>query len=94
MTAREKIQSILDEKINAQLQLHNGSAQLTYIENGVAGIKFLGACASCVSSSETFETIVRNTILEEVPEVTDVVIDDTVSEDLLAMARKILNKEI
>ena len=91
---REKIQQILDEKINAQLALHNGSAELTDVTDGIARVKFLGACASCMASADTFESVVKATIMEEVPEVKDVVIDDTVSQDLLDMARRILNKEI
>ena len=90
---RENIQHILDEKINVQLALHNGSAELTDItEDGVARVKFLGACASCMASADTFETVVKAAILENVEGITDVVIDDTVSQDLLDMARRILNK--
>jgi len=91
---KEKIQQVLDEKINGQLSLHNGSAELTSIRDGVARVKFLGACASCMASADTFETVVKASIMEAVPEVKDVVIDDTVSQDLLDMARRILNKEI
>ncbi|MBR5229943.1 MAG: NifU family protein [Firmicutes bacterium] len=92
---KEKIQEILDEKINVQLALHNGSAELTGItEDGVAKVKFLGACASCMASADTFESVVRAAIMENVEGVTDVVIDNTVSQDLIDMARRILNKEI
>ena len=91
---REKVQKILDEKINVQLAMHNGSAELTDITDGIAKVKFLGACASCMASADTFESVVKATIMEEIPAIKDVVIDDTVSQDLLDMARRILNKEI
>lgn len=91
---RERIQKILDENVNAQLAAHGGSASLTEYEDGVAWIKFHGACASCMSSSETLENIVKESICREIPEVRELRLDDSVSEDLLDMARKILSGEL
>lgn len=93
-TIKEKIQSIIDETVNTQLKLHGGSASLTSYEEGIAWVKFHGACAQCMSSSETLEMVVKEAILKEVPEVKDVRLDDTVSEDLLNMARKILSGQM
>ncbi len=90
----EKIQHVLDEKINNRLADHGGSAELTGFVDGVASVKFYGACGHCASADDTFQFIVKNSILEEVPGVKDVVLDETVSEDLLEMARKILNGEL
>lgn len=90
----EKIQKILDETVNGQLAAHGGSASLTEYEDGVAWIKFHGACASCMSSSETLENVVKESICRELPEVREVRLDDSVSEDLLDMARKILSGEL
>ncbi len=88
------INEILNVYVNPQLGMHNGSCELTGLEKGVAKIKFLGACAECVASSDTFEDVIKATILEKVPEVKDVVVDDTVSQDILDLARKILNHEV
>ena len=88
---RQKIQTILEETVNTQLAAHNGSASLSDFADGVAWIRFHGACANCMSSSETLEDVVKESILRAVP---DVKLDDTVSEDLLEMARRILNHEI
>ena len=40
------------------------------------------------------EDMVKEAILQAVPEVKDVRLDDTVSEELLDMARKLLNHEL
>ena len=87
----KEIQKIIDEVINVQLALHGGSASLTAFEDGVAWVKFHGACASCMSSSDTLEVVVKEAILQKLPEVKDVQLDMTVSEDRLDMARKILS---
>ena len=64
----KEIQKIIDEVINVQLALHGGSASLTAFEDGVAWVKFHGACASCMSSSDTLEVVVKEAILQKLPE--------------------------
>ena len=90
----EEIQRIIDEVINGQLELHGGSARLSRFEDGVAWIKFLGACSSCMSASDTLETVVRTEIMERLPQVRDVQLDTSVSDDLLDFARKILSGQV
>jgi len=90
MDVKEKIQRILDEDINVRLVLHGGGADLTSFEDGIAKIKFTGACAACMSQTDTFDEVVRAMILEKVPEVKDVRVDDSVSDELLDFARQIL----
>lgn len=94
MSIEERIQKIIDEVVNVQLDLHGGSASLSHVEDGVAWVKFHGACAQCMSSSDTLELVVKEAIVKEVPEIKDVVLDQTVSQDLIDMARKILNGEL
>lgn len=90
----KKIQQLLDESINKQLELHGGSAVFTGYEDGTAWIKLNGACASCMSASDTFENVIKAGIMDALPEVKDVKLDDTVSEDLMEMARKILGGQL
>ena len=91
---KEKIQKILEETVNLQLAAHNGSASLSDFADGVAWVRFHGACENCMSASEALEDVVKEAILQAVPEVKDVRLDDTVSEELLDMARKLLNHEL
>lgn len=91
MDVKEKIQKILDDDINVKLILHGGGASLTSCEDGIAKIKFTGACASCMSQTDTFDQVIKAKLLGEVPELKDVVVDDSVSDELLDFARKILS---
>lgn len=86
----EKIYEILDEKINPELKKHFGSAEVTSIKDGVVAVKFYGACASCPSSQETLENVVRTSLMEAIPEIKDVVLDKSVDELLVALARGVL----
>ena len=63
-------------------------------EDGVVYVKLTGACAGCPSAQETLEEVVKNFVMGGVDGVKDVVLDSSVSEDLLDMARKILRGEM
>lgn len=89
----EKIRNVLVEKVDPLLASHFGGVVLTSFENGIAYVKLTGSCSSCPSAQYTVEDVVKEIVLSEIPEVEDVVLDTSVSEDLLDMARKILNKE-
>ena len=90
MDVKEKIQKILDDDINVKLILHGGGASLTSFEDGSAKIKFTGACAACMSQTDTFDDVVKTALINGVPEVKDVMVDDNVSDELLDFARQIL----
>ena len=89
-----KIRTILEEKVNPLLASHYGGAILVDFENDIAKVRLTGACSSCPSAQNTIEDLVKSIILEALPEVKDVVLDTSVSEDLLDMARRILHKEL
>ena len=88
-----RITTILKEQVDPVLAAHYGGAVLTGIEDGTVYVKLTGQCASCPSAGETLEGVVKEILMAEIPEIKDVKLDQTVSEDLLEMARKILNKE-
>lgn len=90
----EAVRKVLREQVDPVLQEHFGGSQLTKIEDGVAYVKLTGACAGCPSAQETLEEVVKDFVMGGVPEIRDVVLDTSVSEDLLDMARKILHHEI
>ena len=86
----EKIQKALDEKVNPLLAKHFGGAKLTKFENNVAKVRLVGACGSCPSAQHTLEDVVKNILMEALPTLEDVVLDTSVSDDLIDMAKKIL----
>lgn len=90
----EAIRRVLKEQVDPVLAEHFGGSQLTKLEDGVAYVRLTGACAGCPSAQDTLEEVVKDFVMGGVDGVKDVVLDTSVSEDLLDMARKILNHEI
>lgn len=89
-----QIKKVLKENVDPVLAEHYGGSVLTKLEDGVAYVRLTGACATCPAAQETIEDVVKSAILGNVDGVEDVVLDDSVSEELLDIARKIMNKEL
>ncbi len=87
----DKIRKVLKELVDPVLAEHFGGSTLSRYEDGIAYIRLTGACAQCPSAQETIETVVKDFVTGACPEVKDVMLDTSVSEDLLDMARNILS---
>ena len=90
----DKIRQILREQVDPLLKEHFGGSSLTKYEDGIAYVRLTGACAQCPSAQDTIESIVKDFVMGGCPEVKDVLLDTSVSEDLLDMARKILSGQV
>lgn len=88
----DRVNSIINEKVRPALKEHNGDIELIDAKDGVVTVKLLGQCSGCPSAKFTLEHVVQTTLQNEVPEIKEVIATHEVSEELLDMARKILNK--
>lgn len=85
------IRQLIQEKINPQLALHHGGVQLVAIQGNTLSVRMTGACCGCPSALATLETVVLEGVRQEFPQIEKVEMIQEVSEELLDMARKILN---
>jgi len=88
----EKIQEILEEKVNPVLSSHFGGANLVSFEDNVAKIRMTGACAACPSAQMTLESVVKEIIMENCEGVSDVVLDTSISDEMIEMAKNLMRK--
>ena len=63
-------------------------------EKGELTVRFVGACSGCPAQQQTVEGIVEKELMDALPEVKSVILDTSVDQDLIDMAKKILNHEI
>lgn len=89
----EKIEQVLDDEIRPQLLLHGGGLETVSVAEGRYTFRLTGQCAGCPSAYLTTEELIRGTLLERFPQLREVVLEQGVSEDLLAQARKLLRHE-
>lgn len=90
MPIEDKIKKVIAEKVDPILGEHLGGARLISFEDGVLMVKLTGACSSCPSAQLTAEDVVKGIIMDAVPEVKDVILDTSVSDDLIDVARKLM----
>ncbi len=91
MDIMEQLKKVIDEDIRPSLLSHYGDIEIISFEDGVFRFRLLGNCSGCPSAKFTVEEIIEGPLKEKVPEVKEVVLENTVSEELLDMAKKILN---
>ena len=81
------IRAVLDGQVRPMLTAHNGDIELMGIEEGgIAHLRILGTCATCLGATETISNIIVAAIRESCPWVNDVRFDVGVSDDLVREA--------
>ena len=86
----KEIRRVIEETVNPILDQHLGGAVLSSFSDGTARIRFTGSCQNCYSAEDTLNSVIKSILMEQIPEVKDVVLDDSISEELLDFARKLL----
>lgn len=69
---QEKVEKAL-EKIRPMLQRDGGNVELVGVEGNVVKVRLTGACRGCPMSQMTLKGGIERVIMQEVPEVTEVV---------------------
>ena len=87
----ERIEAVLDEKVRPYLGGHGGGVELVELEDGVLRVRLLGQRSGCPSADLTNEQLIQEEVCAAVPEVKQVALLHSVSQELLDQARAILN---
>ncbi|MGI9606905.1 MAG: NifU family protein [Acidimicrobiales bacterium] len=73
-TLAEKVQQLLDLSINPALAAHGGFANLVKVEDDTVVHVFMGGgCQGCSMSAMTLSEGIKTSIMEAIPEVTEVI---------------------
>ncbi|MCU1496393.1 MAG: nitrogen-fixing NifU domain protein [Acidimicrobiales bacterium] len=72
-TVSERINQLLDQSINPALASHGGFAKLVDVIDAKAVVTMGGGCQGCAVSALTLREGIQKSILEHVPEITEVV---------------------
>ena len=92
MDIENRINEILENKVRPHLSEHNGDIEFVSLRDGIVEVKLLGQCSSCISADQTVRDTVETALKEALPEIKGVQLVKYINQDMLDMARKILNK--
>ncbi len=86
------IEEILDKKVRPKLLEHEGNIELVDIRNQIAYVRMTGHCSGCPSAIYTLESVVKEEVLANTDIVKDVKLHQEVSDELIAFAKSLMNK--
>ena len=89
----DEITTIISSCVRPQLQAHGGDIALLRVADEQVFVKVSGSCQACPSLSSTTQEVVQETLRSELglPTLT-VTVDDSVSDELIAEALRIIRK--
>ncbi len=85
----ERIETVIEEKINPQLLEHRGWIELVDVfpEERACSVRFRGECSACQKIDDTLESVVIPEIRKNVREIRHVEIDDDLDPAVWEMAK-------
>lgn len=92
MKLYRQVERLLEEQVRPMLRKHGGEARLVDCADGVVTVELLGACSGCPAADLSTTAMIEDTLRAALPEVRQVELCRTVSPDLLASARRILQE--
>ena len=89
----DEITTIISSYVRPQLLAHGGDIALLRVAGEQVFVKVSGSCQACPSLSNTIQEVVQETLRSELalPTLT-VTVDDSVSDELIAEALRIIRK--
>jgi Fe/S biogenesis protein NfuA len=72
-TVAEKVNKLLEQRVNPALAAHGGFASLVGVDGSTVYVSMGGGCQGCSMSQATLTEGIKASILDAIPEVTDVV---------------------
>ena len=88
------IERVLEKQIRPALREHNGDIEVAALHENILSVRLLGQCTRCAAAALTFEQLVKDTLLSSIPDLRDVILDDSVPGDMLDFAKKILRHQM
>jgi len=85
------VKEIIDIKIKPLVQEHGGGIELKNVQGGTVYIKLLGACRNCPSAQLTVQNHIKRILVQHFPGIEKVAVTDSISSDLIDMAKKLLS---
>ncbi len=90
---KKEFEAFIDKNVRPALQDHGGDIELLELTDTAASFKMLGNCSGCPSAQEGTKAMIKEIVQRAYPQIEEIEIDNSVSEELLDFARAILSGE-
>ena len=74
-TQYDAVKNFVEEKVSPGILAHGGEVNIVSLEHNILKLELAGSCGDCSSQAYTSESI-SNYILEEFPDLEDVIVVD------------------
>lgn len=91
MDIREQVERVLEERVRPMLHSHGGEVRLVDVRDGNVIVELQGACAGCPSADLSTKGFIEDSLRAAIPELKSVELEQSVSDELLSFARRILH---
>jgi Fe-S cluster biogenesis protein NfuA len=88
----DQVEQVLQARVRPQLALHGGDIELLAVDDGVVHVQLLGQCSSCPSSYLTTQQLILRELRQTIPQISQVLEEQFVSESLLDQAKVLLGR--
>lgn len=89
----DKIEKVLEENVRPILLSHEGNVKIVNFKEGILKIRLTGQCSGCPSAQITTEEVIATKVKEKIPEIKEVILVNQVNDELLDMAKRLLNHQ-
>ena len=86
----ERLEYVLDKAIRPILAAHGGTIQILGWEDGNLYVALEGRCSGCPAADFSTRQWIQEILVEQFPEIRQVVLEQTIHDDLLSQARNLL----
>ncbi|MGI6153230.1 MAG: NifU family protein [Christensenellaceae bacterium] len=86
---KQEIQNYIDSHVSCQ----NADIEVESYKNGILNVALRGACKGCPGADDTIKELLEGTLMTEYPEIEEVIVDQSVSDELIQFAKKLLSKD-
>ncbi len=90
----QRIKTVMEEKVRPSLMEHEGDVEILSFEDGALKIRLTGHCAGCPSALVTTEELIGKPLMDEIPEIKDVVLVNEMDPEILDFAKKLLSHQV
>lgn len=93
LSAADDVATILHDQVSPLLRSHGGDVTLLRVVGNQVYVRFTGACRCCPAANDTLEHTIRHLLCTHYGDDSiEVILENGVSDDLIAEAKKILQK--